>query len=450
MNQTHGGSFAVSEAAVGPVLGVERISAMDTLRGVAVLGILLMNILGFAYPFVASFDPNAAGGMTGVNKWIWAINTAAFEGKMRAIFSMLFGAGMLVLTSRLEERGLGARVADIYYRRLLWLLAFGLIHGYFIWWGDILFFYSVLGLFLFPFRRLSARALIVAGVVLLLIGAGRTLLPAIELRDVKAAAAAADAAAARFETLTDEQKAAQKTWEERVKQSKSNSEALKSETDAYLGGYLSALRQRAGFLATGHPKWLYHYFVFDIGGMMLIGIGLLKLDVFTARLSFKSYALLALVGYGIGLPLASYAVMQDIRSGFDPSTVGLSAVIQAVARLPIALGHIAVVMLICKSGMFGWMTSPLAAVGQTAFSCYIITSIICTTIFYGYGFGQFGRLERYQLYLIVAGVWAFLLIVSPLWLMRFRFGPLEWLWRSLTYVQRQSMTVREEPSPATT
>ena len=422
----------------------DRIGMLDTMRGIAVLGILLMNILGFAYPFVASFDPRAGGGVTGTNLWIWAANTALFEGKMRAIFSMLFGAGMLVLTSRLEQRGLGAQAADVYYRRLLWLLAFGLIHAYFIWWGDILFFYSVLGLFLFPFRRLPARALVTAGVILLLIGAGRGLLSALDVRDVKMAAAAADAAAAAGQTLNDEQKTAQKAWAERVKPP--SPENLQREADAYLGGYVSALRQRAGFLASGHPKWLYHFFIFDIGGMMLLGIGLLKMDVFTARLSMRDYALLALFGYGIGLPLASFAVWDDIHTGFDPVSVAVGAVLHAIARLPVALGHVAIVMMICKAGLLRWITRPLGAVGQTAFSCYILTSIICTTIFYGYGLSQFGRLERSQVYVIVLGVWLVLLVVSPLWLKRFKFGPLEWLWRSLTYMQRQPMRVRDVPA----
>ncbi len=421
---------------------------MDTLRGVAVLGILLMNILGFAYPFAASFDPTVAGGVTGANLWIWAVNTALFEGKMRAIFSMLFGAGMLVLTSRLEQRGLGAQAADIYYRRVLWLLAFGLIHAYFIWWGDILFFYSVLGLCLFPFRRLSARALVAAGVVLLLIGAGRNLPSAIELNAVQAAARAADRAAAGGQPLRDDQKAAQKAWQDRLKEARPKPDDLKRETDAYRGTYASAFEQRAGFLITGHPKWLYHFFVYDIGGMMLVGIGLMKLGVFTARLSFQAYALFALVGYGVGLPLASFAVSRDISTGFDPATVALGSTLHAIGRLPIALGHVAVVMLVCKAGVLRWITAPLAAVGQTAFSGYILTSLICTTIFYGYGFGQFGYLQRYQLYVIVIGVWLFLLVASPLWLTRFRFGPLEWAWRSLTYVQRQPMRiVRSTPGP---
>jgi uncharacterized protein len=223
-------------------------------------------------------------------------------------------------------------------------------------------------------------------------------------------------------------------------------EDLQREADAYRGGYVSALRQRAGFLATGHPKWLYHFFIFDIGGMMLLGIGLLKMDIFTARLSMRDYALLALFGYGIGLPLASFAVWDDIRTGFDPVAVAFGGVLHAIARLPVALGHVAIVMMISKAGLLRWITRPLAAVGQTAFSCYILTSIICTTIFYGYGFSQFGRLERYQIYLIVLGVWLVLLVVSPLWLKRFKFGPLEWLWRSLTYMQRQPMSARDVPT----
>jgi uncharacterized protein len=435
-----------SASSFGPVLGEERIRAMDTLRGVAVLGILLMNILGFAYPFAASFDPTLGGGTTGVNLWIWAANTALFEGKMRAIFSMLFGAGMLVLTSRLEARGRAAESADIYYRRLLWLLAFGLVHAYFIWWGDILFFYAVLGLFLFPLRRLSSRTLIIAGLVLLLIGAGRGLLSAMELRAVRAAAQAADAAVARGQTLTDAEKQAQTTWQERVKEAKVGPEVLNKEIAAYRGSYVDALRQRAGFLASGQPQWLYHFFIFDIGGMMLLGIGLLKAGVLSARLSSRAYSLLALGGYGLGIPLAALAVSQDISNGFDPATMGMGSVLHAIARVPVALGHIAVVMLVCRADTLRWITSPLGAVGQMAFSCYIATSLICTTLFYGYGFGWFAHLQRYQLYVVVLSVWVVLLIVSPLWLARFSFGPLEWGWRSLTYLHRPPMRLTTTPA----
>ena len=310
----------------GPVLADERIGSMDVLRGVAVLGILLMNILGFALPFAASFDPTVAGGITGANRWIWAINTVLFEGKMRAIFSMLFGAGMLVLTSRLEQRGAAAESADIYYRRLLWLVAFGLAHAYFVWWGDILFFYGVLGLFLFPLRRLAGPTLVAAGLCLLLIGAGRNLLAAVDVRGVRHAALAANAAAASGATLSEEQKAAQAAWEERVKHSKPPEEEIRKETAAYRGSYLDALRQRAGFLAREQPTVLYHFFIFDIGGMMLLGIGLLKLGVFSASRSVRDYWILATLGFGIGLPLAAVSVRNDLVSGFNPATTALSTV----------------------------------------------------------------------------------------------------------------------------
>jgi uncharacterized protein len=431
-------ALAPASPGARPVLGGERIGAMDALRGVAVLGILLMNILAFALPFQGSFDPTFGGGTTGINLWIWAANTTLFEGKMRAIFSMLFGAGMLVLTSRLEDRGLGEQAADVYYRRLLWLLAFGLIHAYFIWWGDILFFYSVIGLFLFPLRRLSSRALIVAGVVLLLIGAGRGLLGAIEVRGIRAASVAASAAAASGRPLTEAEKTAQTTWRDRWNQAKST-EGADKEIAAYRGSYLDALRQRAGFLAGAQAQWLYHYFIFDIGGMMLIGIGLLKSGMLSARLSARAYLLIALAGYAFGVPIAALAVGYDLSSGFDPATMATGGVAHAVARLPVALAHVATVMLIWKAAALRPLMSPLAAVGQMAFSCYIAESLICTTLFYGYGLGWFARLERYQLYLVVAAVWTALLIASPLWLSRFAFGPLEWVWRSLTYLHRQPM-----------
>lgn len=422
-----------------PALGADRIPSIDVLRGVAVLGILLMNILGFAYPFAASFDPTIAGGHTGINLWVWAVNTTLFEGKMRAIFSMLFGAGMLVLTSRLERRGAGAEAADIYYRRLLWLLLFGLVHAYFVWWGDILFFYGVLGLFLYPLRRLSGRALVTAGAVLLLLGAGRGLLDANGLRTMHAAAQAADAAATAGAILTEEQKAAQAAWAARLQEARPAAESLEREAAAYRGTYADGLRQRAAFLASAQPMALYHFFIFDIGGMMLLGIGLFKLRLFSAELPARAYWSIAVLGLGIGLPVAALAVRSDIASGFDPPTMARNVAVAALARAPIAIGHVALVMLLCQAGLFRPITNMLGAVGQMAFSCYIATSVICTTIFYGFGFGLFGRLERYQLYYVVLGVWLVLLVASPLWLQRFRFGPLEWLWRSLTYLERQPM-----------
>ena len=188
-----------------------------------------------------------------------------------------------------------------------------------------------------------------------------------------------------------------------------------------------------------HP---HHYFVFDIGGMMILGIGLPQVGVFGDAVGAFSIKAMAAAGFGAGIPLAALATRNDTASGFDPGQRP-SAACRLLARIPIALAHVAVVMLVFKAGILRWLTAPLAAVGQTAFSCYMAESLICTTIFYGYGFGLFGQLQRYQLQYVVAAIWIVLLIVAPIWLRHFRFGPLEWLWRSLTYGSAQPMRARE-------
>ena len=159
-----------SEPQLNPVSTSERINSLDIIRGIALLGILLMNIVGFGLAF-SYMDPSISGGASGWNLNVWATNNMLFEGTMRGLFTMLFGSGFLLLTARGEEKGGGILVADIYYRRTLWLLLFGLIHAYlFIWFGEILYPYAVFGLMLFPLRKLAPRYLLIAGLILLCIG----------------------------------------------------------------------------------------------------------------------------------------------------------------------------------------------------------------------------------------------------------------------------------------
>ena len=163
-----------SASVIGPIAKQERINSVDVIRGVAVLGILLMNIASFALPHWAYHDPTVAGGATGANLAVWAINNVMFEGKMRAIFSILFGAGMVIFMSRGEKRGAGMIVSDLYHRRLLWLLAFGVLHAYFVWEGDILYWYALTGLLVYCFRNLAPRWLLLAGVLALAMMSLRT------------------------------------------------------------------------------------------------------------------------------------------------------------------------------------------------------------------------------------------------------------------------------------
>src|SRR5262249_44812866 len=181
----------------------------------------------------------------------------------------------------------------------------------------------------------------------------------------------------------------------------------------------------------------------DIWCMMLIGMGLFKLGVFNAERSTRFYVWTVLICYGLGLTVNSLSAWIIIKNNFDPAIHSFANSSYDLGRLTVALGHMGVIMLLCKSGAIEWLTNSLGAIGQMAFSNYILQSVITAFIFTGYGFALYGKLERYQIYYVVAAIWVFQMIVSPIWLRHFRFGPLEWCWRSLTYWKRQPMRLEK-------
>jgi uncharacterized protein len=414
------------------------------IRGVAVLGILLMNIASFALPQQAYSDPTVAGGATGVNLAVWAINNMMFEGKMRAIFSILFGAGMVIFMSRGEKRGAGMIVSDVYHRRLLWLLAFGVLHAYFVWEGDILYWYALTGLLLHCFRNLTPKWLFVAGVLALAMMIPQNIMNSREIQTLRRKATTADLVARAGKQLTEEQVEDQKKWTEKLDELKPSQKAINKETEEHRGGYWKLFVSRAP-VASRMESVVYYRYLWDVVGMMLIGMGLFKLGYLSAARSYREYAVVACIGYGLGLPGSIVVARQMIRSGFEPSRVMLLDSTYDIRRLAMVLAHISVVMIVCKSGALSWLTSRLAAAGQMAFTNYLSTSIICTTVFNGYGFGLFGKLDRVHIYAVVLAVWTVQLLWSKPWLQHFRFGPFEWVWRSLTYWKRQPLRVILEP-----
>jgi uncharacterized protein len=185
-------------------------------------------------------------------------------------------------------------------------------------------------------------------------------------------------------------------------------------------------------------------FLWSVSGRMLIGMGLMKLGVFSAGRSRRYYWVLMLLGYGLGLPLVAFGGYQLIRRHFDVVYLfGTGLAYNSLGSIPVALGHVAVLLLVYKAGLLTGLTRRLAAVGRMALSNYLMQSILCTTLFYGYGLGLYGTLDRVQLLGVVVGVWLLQLWYSPLWLRHFRYGPVEWLWRSLTYGGLQPLRVLE-------
>ena len=248
--------------------------------------------------------------------------------------------------------------------------------------------------------------------------------------------------------LTPEQAEAKVDYEKWRKFMHPTAEELAKDRAEWTGSPISVIKARAKAVLFWHSLPFYHPMHWDIWSMMFIGMGLMKLGVLSAELSTRAYARMAIAGYLIGIPVNSYTALLVIKSGFDPVVQSFTATTYDVGRLSIAIGHLGFLMLMCKTGVFRWLTERLGAVGQMAFSNYVMQSIIGAFVFTGYGFKLYGQLERYQLYYVVAAIWAVQMIVSPIWLKHYRFGPLEWAWRSLTYWKRQPMRMDEQTAPA--
>ena len=425
---------------IGPVAPEERINSLDALRGFALLGILPANVLVFGMHLAAGSDPAVAGGATGLNLASWALFQILIVGKMRCLFSMVFGASTILLTSRAEERS-GAAAADIYYRRNLWLLLFGLAHAFLLFWGDILYPYALCALILFPFRKLSAKQLMIIGCLFIAFKAGWSGVDAFQQLARRNLAAEADAAGKAGIQPSQAQAEAKKELEAQRKQRKPSPEELDKDARTWRGNPLVVIGARAKALAVWHSLPYYDPVYCDIWSMMFIGMGLFKLGVFSAARWYRFYAWIAVVGFLTGIPLNSYLTWLVWKNNFDRVVFLFTHVAYDIERLPVALASMALLMILCKAGALRWLTSRLAAIGQMALSNYILQSVVCTFVFTGYGFGLYGRLERYQLYYVVAGCWVMSLAASPIWLEHYRFGPIEWCWRSLTYWKRQPMRI---------
>jgi uncharacterized protein len=422
-----------------PTATSQRITSMDIIRGVSLLGILLMNIVGFGL-YKAYLDPSNSGGSTGWNLNVWWINSMFFEGTMRGMFSMLFGAGILLFTNRTIEGNNGTVVTDLFFRRLLWMLLFGVIHCYLLLWeGEILYTYAIVGMFAFSFRHLQPRPLIIGVTVFLLFSSAMSVKDYYQTKEKFEQASAANLKKVKGEELSKEENNAISAWEEKVKIDKATPEQLNEEMEARSKDYFSIVEHKGPENEYMQTVFLYRIGFFDVLAMMLLGMALFKNGVLTAEKSNRFYFFMALIGYTIGLATNFYEARLFMGNNFEILALYKSLMTYHLGRIPTTMGHIALIMLFVKSGWLPFLQRSFAAVGQMAFTNYIMQSILCNFIFLGYGFAMYGKLQRYELYYIVFGVWASQLILSPIWLRYFRFGPLEWLWRSLTYWKKQPM-----------
>jgi uncharacterized protein len=404
-----------------PVSPRDRIETLDVLRGFALLGILAMNIRAMAAPFSAYMYPYALFDYTGASRAAYMFTSVVYDLKMMGLFSMLFGAGVLLYAAKPTETGQPPR--GLWFRRMFWLLVIGLVHAYLIWDGDILVPYALCGiLLLWWVRRLPAWGLFALSATFLAIGTVLTIGQGLS-----------------WETMPEADRASiAEMW-------MPTREQANQQLAQMLGGYASVVAHRAAFVFMGQTLYFLVFFFWRCGGMMLLGMSLYKWGFLDGSCSTRTYALMAATCIPVGLALAWYGVVELERARFAMPARTVADVWNYIGAVFASVGYAALLILIVKNGVLAGLRRALAAVGQMAFSNYLFQSVTTAILFLGWGFGFAGRVDYAQQLVVVAAIWAFQLAISPVWLRRFRFGPAEWLWRSLTYWQQQPMR-RETPS----
>jgi len=423
-----------------PVGQQERITILDSLRGIAILGILLMNIPGFGLPYAQTSDPSIYY-ETGINYKTWFVVDWALAGTQRAIFSMLFGAGMILFITKLEKRMNGMEPAIYFFRRQLWLLFFGLVNAFvFLWFWDILYAYSIYGMLLFVFYRLSPKTLLILAFVNLVLMTARENKDLYHTKKIIAKGelvAKIDTTKTKLSEQQQDELGAMMAIKEKsnpVAKQKGTESEIKAVRGNY-GSVYEALSEKSMHVEM-HYTYLY---IWDILLFMFLGMAFYKNGVLLGNASYIVYWLMFIGGLGIGLLLSWFTQQSIISNHFSEYEVSKNVSFQyyQVARMCRSLGFFGLIMLMYKSGFFKWFFALFRPVGQMAFTNYLMQSFIGLIFFTGIGFGYFGKLERHELYIYVSIVWVIEIIWSHIWLSYFRFGPLEWCWRSLTYWKKQ-------------
>lgn len=397
----------------------DRLPALDVLRGCALLGILWMNITAFALPEPAYFNPAMSGHLGLADILWWATGFILVDGKMRALFSMLFGASMLLLIDREEMAGRnGARTHRI---RMAWLFAIGLAHGILLWWGDILAAYALLSLIALPFAGREPITLVKTAFLFFLL---HFLLCALFIGSLIAwghGASAPDAdiaARASFDAFVAPYRDA-------------HAPSVVKEIATMRGDYGGIIARN---LARYPGQWLWSllFMAFDTIGFMLLGMAMLKSGFLTGRWAPALYLRTARHCFLIGLPpMIALAAWIIVHSYLPLTTVGASIAWSFPFRIPLAVGWTALLLWLFAFERRQRLAARLAAAGKLALSNYILSSLVMTSMFYGWGLGLFGRVRPGLLPVFVLMGWALMLSWSPWWHRRFAMGPLEWVWRSL-------------------
>ena len=395
-----------------------RITSLDFIRGLAVMGILAANIVAMGQPFTAYMYPDAfTTGHSAAEDWMWVAQFVLIDGKMRGLFTLLFGAGLYLFMERAWARG-ATRWLQV--RRLLWLGLFGLAHFYFVWRGDILFFYAVSGLFAILFIYLRPRSQIILGGLLYL--AGSIFYALLMGFMAQVADGPTPDSAALVEVQQDFREQA------RLDLADGRAEVVIRQD----GSYADFVAHNFAEHATDPLMGLF-IFAFETLPLMLIGMALYRKGFFSGGMATRKLRLWGAAGLVLGGLASLFIALETKTGGFTYyGTLAAFAGWSAIPRLFMVLG-LAALLVAFTPQAGGWLAERVTAAGRAAFTNYLGTSIVMLFVFGNWGLDLFGQFGRGELYLVVLAAWVLMLAWSRPWLARFRYGPLEWLWRCLTY-----------------
>lgn len=408
-----------SAAAIAPVAAAQRIDTLDFIRGLAVMGILAANIVSFGQPFSAYMYPAAFLTETGdPDGWMWIVQFILIDGKMRGLFTLLFGAGLYLFMEKAWVRGAGRKLQAW---RLAILMLFGMLHFFLIWAGDILFYYALFGFVVLACLRWSIKAQLGVGLAGYLFG---SLINALLFTAIWAMA---------------DTPLGQSTPEMATESAKMNADVEKTLARTAVPDGAVASGDYAALVAHRVTEQWYEplmnalLFGLETFPLMLIGVALYRLGFFSGTFARKKMLLWGWGGVIIG-GLVHLAIGLVIQSGGFTYFGTLAAFVgwSPLPRLWMVLGLAALLVAYAPSTT-GWLGDRVRAAGRAAFTNYLGTSILMMFVFHGWALGLFGELNRPQLYIVVVLAWIVMLAWSKPWLDRFNYGPLEWLWRSLTY-----------------
>jgi uncharacterized protein len=408
----------VSDRSEEPVGGDERIVALDFIRGIAVLGILFPNIVAHGDAILSYFwPPNLPGGATPADKLFWLGQLVLIDGKFRGLFTLLFGAGIMLFTERAWARG---ATRWLQARRLFWLAVFGLAHFFFIWTGDILFLYAVSGFVALAMLKWSAKTQLKVGIAWFLAG---SLFLSVVLGGQAAMESLPQAQQAAPARYAD----AKEGWARQLAKSKKEIAAMSG--DSYAGVVEHRIKEESGEIVQAVV-----FGPIETIPLMLIGMALYRMGLFERKFDrgrMRKWGWIGVIGGAVlTVPIALLAYTADFPLALTLFAFNGPA---AFLHLPMILGLAALLALWAPRASQTWIGSRFVAAGRMAFSNYLGTSIVMMLVFQGWAGGLYHRFHRPELFLFVVLGWSLMLLWSKPWLAHFRYGPLEWLWRSLTY-----------------